>query len=167
MKRSVIRDSVHDISRISLRFIRATELWRMTAEPESRIAYSSPSRLEELPPQRGRLALTDRGIDLGDVMTGRRREEPHAGLHRAALGIGRAVVQPPYPRKRDRGCAHRARLQGDVEVAMDQPLAARDPGGLPDREDFGMRGRIAASQGAASGRGDELVVKHDAASDPH
>ncbi len=53
--------------------------WRMlTAVPESRIASTSPPRPEELPQQRRGFALADRGINLGDVMAGRRGEEPHA-----------------------------------------------------------------------------------------
>ena len=88
-------------------------------------------------------------------------------IDRAALGVGRAVIQPSYPRERDRAGAHRAGLQRDIEVAIDQPLAAEACGGLPDREDFGMRGRIAIAQSAVSGRRDHLVIKHDHASNRH
>src|SRR4051812_50052121 len=98
-------------------------------------------------------------------MAGWRGEEPHAVVYRAALRVARAVIQPPYPRKRDRARAHRARLQGNVEVAVDQPFVANSFAGLADREDFRMRRRIPVSQGAVSGRGDNLVVKHDDASD--
>src|ERR1700682_1620444 len=62
------------------------------------VLFNSPPRLKEIPQQRRRLALTDRRLDLGDMMASRRREEPHAGLDGAALGIGRAVIQPPYSR---------------------------------------------------------------------
>ena len=99
---------------------------------------------EKLPQQSRRLALADRGIDLRRVMAGRRRKEPHAGLDRAALGVGRAVIEPPDPRQRDRARAHRARLQRDIEVAIDQPLAADDCARLR-----GWRG----SRHARSGRG--------------
>ena len=124
-------------------------------------------RLEKIPQQRCRFALADRRIDLRRVMAGRRCEEPHAGFHRAAFGIGGAVIQPPDPRQRDRAGAHRARLQRDIEVAIDQPLAAGDLRGLPDGENLGMRGRIAVGQGAVSGRGDDLVIEHDHAADRH
>jgi len=77
------------------------------------------------------------------VVTGRRCEETHAGLDRATLGIGGAVIQPPDPRERDRSRAHRARLQRHIEIAIDQPLGADGLGGLPDRQYFSMRGRIA------------------------
>ena len=91
----------------------------------------------------------------------------HAGFHGASLGIGCAVIQSPDPRKRDRRRAHRARLQRDVEIAIDQPLTADDIGSLPDRDNLGVRGGIAVGQGAVSGGGDDLAVKHDHASDRH
>src|SRR5664279_3435452 len=97
-------------------------------------------------------------------MAGRRRKKSHAGIHRATLGIGRAVIQPPDPCKRNRAGAHRARLQRDIEVAIDQPLGADGLGGLPDRQDFSMGGRIAVGQGAVAGRGDHLVIPDNDAS---
>ena len=39
-------------------------------------------------------------------MAGRLCKEPHAGIDRAALGIGSAVIQPPDPCKRDRAGAY-------------------------------------------------------------
>src|SRR5947207_809062 len=141
----------------------------MTTERDGMLSGStrSPPRLEKIPQQRCRLALADPAIDLRHVVAGRRSKEPPARFYRAALGIGRAVIQPPYPRERDRGGAHRARLQRHVEVAIDQPLAADDFSGEPDGENFGMRGGIPLGQGAVSGRGDDLIVAHDHASDRH
>src|SRR2546423_1151952 len=141
----------------------------MTTERDGMLSGStrSPPRLEKIPQQRCRLALADPGIDLRHVVAGWRSKEPHARFYRAALGIGRAVIQPPYPRERDRGGAHRARLQRYIQVAIDQPLAADDFGGEPDGENFGMRGGIPLGQGAVSGRGDDLIVAHDHASDRH
>src|SRR5216110_1385587 len=106
----------------------------MTTERDGMLSGStrSPPRLEKIPQQRCRLALADPGIDFRHVVTGRRGEESHTRFHRATLGVGRAVIQPPYSRKRDRGGAHRARLQRYIEVAIDQPLAADNFGGEPD-----------------------------------
>ncbi len=99
------------------------------------------------------------------MVAGWLRKEPHAGIDRAALGIGGAVIEPPDPGERNRARAHRAGLQRDVEVAVDQPLGADGLGGLPDRQNFGMRRRIAVGQRPVAGRGDDLVTPDDHASD--
>ena len=101
--------------------------------------------------QRRGFGLAYRRIDLRHVMAGRLGKEPHPGIHRAALGIGGAVIEPPDPRKRNRARAHRAGLQRDVEVAVDQPLGPDGFSGLPDRQDFGVRGRVAVGQGPVAG----------------
>ena len=124
-----------------------------------------PPHLEKLLEQRRRLGLADRRIDLRHVVAGRLGKEPHAGIHRAALGIGGAVIEPPDPGERNRARAHRAGLQRDVEVAIDQPLGPDGLGRLPDRQNFGMRGRIAVGQGPVAGGGDHLVTPDDDASD--
>ena len=124
-----------------------------------------PSHPEKLLQQCRGLGFADRGIDLGHVMAGFRCKEAHAGIDRAALGVGRAVIEPPDPRKRDRPRTHRARLQRDIKIAIDQPLGPDRLGGLPDRQNFGMRGRIAVGQRAVAGRGDDLVTADNDASD--
>src|SRR2546423_14940801 len=90
-------------------------------------------------------------------MTGRRSKKAHAGIDRAALGIGRAVIEPPDPCERDRAGAHRAGLQREVEVAIDQSPGADGLGGLPERQYFGIGGRIAVGQRPAVARVDVLV----------
>ena len=109
----------------------------------------------------------DAAIDLRPVMAGRRGEKPHAVVHRAALRIGRAVVEPPDARERNRGRAHGAGLERHVEIAVGQPLGAERGGGLPDRQHLGMRGRIAVAQGAVAGARDHGAVAHDHAADRH
>ena len=126
-----------------------------------------PSHLEKIPQQRRGLGLADRRINLRHVVAGRLREKPYAGIDRAALGVGGAVIQPADPRERDRAGAHGAGLQRDIEVAIDQPFGADGLGGLPNGQDFGMRGRVAVGQGPVAGGGDDLVVKDDHASDRH
>ena len=120
--------------------------------------------LEKLPQQRRRLSLAHRRINFRRVVAGRGCKEPNAGFHAAALGVRRAVIQPPDPRERDCSRAHRARFQRDIEVAIDQPLGADGLGGLPDRQDFGMRSRISLGQGAVGGGGDDLVIPDNHAS---
>src|SRR5580704_5779028 len=125
----------------------------------------SPPLPEKLLQQRRRPGFPDRGIDLRYVMAGGRRKKPHAGIDRAALGVGGAVIEPPDPRERDRAGAHGAWLERDVEVAIDQPLGADPLGGLPDRQNLRMRGRIAVGQGPVTGGGDDLVIPDNHASD--
>src|SRR3954447_19933885 len=98
-------------------------------------------------------------------MAGRCGEEPHAGLDRAALGIGRAVIEPPDPCKGDRARTHGARLQRDVEVAVDQPLAADLLGRLAQRNDFGMGRWVLVGQRPIGGGGNDLVIVDHHASD--
>src|SRR5450755_675047 len=128
---------------------------------------SLPPHPEKILQQGRRLGFTDGRVHLRHMMAGWLPEEPHAGFHRAALGVGRAVIEPADARERDRARAHGAGLQRDVEVAIDQPLGADDLGRLPDRHDFRMRGGIAIGQGPVGGRGDDLVIPDDDASDRH
>src|SRR6185437_12318253 len=77
-----------------------------------------PLRPKKIPQQRRGFALTNRRINFRRVMAGRLGEEPHAGIHRATLGVGRAVIESPDPRQRDRARAHGAWLQRDIEIAI-------------------------------------------------
>ena len=140
---------------------------READSPPDRCAERAHRRLEEIPQQRRRFALADAAIDLRPVMAGRRREEAHAVLHRAALRIGGAVVEPADARKRDRRRAHGAGLERHVEIAVGQPLRAERGGRLPDRQHLGMRGRVAVAQGAVAGARDHRTVAHDHAADRH
>src|SRR4051794_20880703 len=125
----------------------------------------SPPHLEKLLEQRRRFGLAYGRINLRHVVAGRLRKEPHAGIHRAALGIGRAVIEPADPGERNSACAHGAGLQGDIEVAIDQPLGPDGLGRLPDRQNFGMCRRIAVGQRPIAGGGDHLVTPDDDAPD--
>ena len=62
--------------------------------------------------------LLDPAVDLRRVVAGRLAEDARPVLDAAALGIGRAEIEPADARKRDRRRAHRARLQRDVEVGV-------------------------------------------------
>jgi hypothetical protein len=98
-------------------------------------------------------------------MAGGRSKEPHAGIDRAALGVGRAVIEPADAGERDRARAHGAGFEGDIEVAVDQPFGSDPVRRLPDRQYFGMGGRIAVAQRQVAGGGDDLVIPHNHASD--
>ena len=54
------------------------------------------------------------------------------------FAIPGAEIEPPDPRERERGRAHRAWLERHVEIAADQPLRAELRGGFADDEDLGM-----------------------------
>jgi len=56
-------------------------------------------RLEELFQQRCAFAFANAAVDLGAMVTRRRREKPHAVLNRAAFGIGSAEVEPADARE--------------------------------------------------------------------
>ena len=99
------------------------------------------------------------------MMTGGLRIETRPMLHRAALGIGRAVVKPPDAGKRDRRHAHGAGLERHIEVAIGQPLGAERFAGGADREQFGVGGRVPVRQGAVAGFGDHRAVADDHAAD--
>ena len=112
-----------------------------------------------------RFGLADRRINLRHVVAGRLRKKPHAGIHRAALGVGGAVIEPPDPGERNRARTHGAGLQRDIEVAVDQPFGPDRLGRLPYRQDLGMRGRVAVGQRPVAGRGNHLVIPDDDAPD--
>ena len=59
-------------------------------------------------------------------MAGWRGKETDPGIHRAAFRVGRPVVESPHSRERDRGGAHGAGFECDIEIAVGQPLTAAD-----------------------------------------
>ena len=54
-----------------------------------------------------------------------------------------------------------------MQIAIGQPLGAERGRGLPDRQQFGMRGRIAVAQRAVARLRHHLAVAHDHAADRH
>ena len=66
-----------------------------------------------------------------------------AVLDRAALRVGCAVIEPGDPRMGDRAGTHCARLEGDPQIAVLQPVPAERLGCGANRQHLGMRGRIA------------------------
>ena len=101
-----------------------------------------PTLAKEIPQQRRRLRLAHPGIDLGPVERLGVLEHPRTVLDRAALGIGRGVIQPGDARVDNRARAHGARLERDPQLAAFQPLVTKRQGGGANRRDLGMRGRI-------------------------
>ena len=115
----------------------------------------------------GRFVLVDPAVDLGPVVAGRRGEEPHAVVDRAALRVGGAVVEPPDAGERHRRGAHGAGLERHIEIAVGQPFGAERGGGLADRDHLRMGGRVAVGERAVAGLRDHLAVADDDAADRH
>ena len=112
---------------------------------ELRLCYGRdfmPARGEEFAQQRRRRFLADSGVDLGPMQALRLLEHTRPLLDRAALGIGRAVVEPGDPSMPDRSGAHRAWLERDPQLAAVEPLVAEPFGGAAQGEDLGMGGRV-------------------------
>ena len=109
-------------------------LWRAAGSPRWQ-AGSSAELSKELLEHRRRARLGDAAVNLGRMMTRRRRVKPHP--------VGRAEVNTADARERDRRRAHRAGLKRDVKIVARQPLAASGTARLTDCEDFGMGGWVA------------------------
>jgi len=84
-------------------------------------------------------------------MAGRLGEEAWSMLDGASLWIRCAEIEPAKPREGDGRGAHGARLERDVEIAVDKPLAAKPGTSLTDGEELGMRGRIVKLKRAVAG----------------
>ncbi len=65
--------------------------------------------------------LFDAADDLGPVVAGRLGEDAGAVLDAAALGVIGTKIEPADAGEADGGGAHRARLQGDIEIAAIEP----------------------------------------------
>ena len=115
------------------------------------------ARGEEALQELGGSCLADAAIDLRRVMAGRLREEARAMLDGAALWVWRTEIEPAKPREGDGRGAHGARLERDVEIAIDEPLAAEPGASLADGEELGMGGRIAKLKRAVAGFGQHLA----------
>ena len=94
-------------------------------------------------------------------MAGRALEEPDAILHGSAFGIGRAEIEAPDARERRRRRAERAWLQRHIEIAAGQPLGPQHRTSRPDRQDFGVGGRVAVGDRPVAGAGDEGAIADD------
>ena len=64
------------------------------------------------------------------------------GMHGAGLGILSSINQAANARVRDGPGAHRARLNRDVQIAIEQAIVADGLPGFAQREDLGMSRRI-------------------------
>ena len=75
-------------------------------------------------------------------MTLRLINDPWPLKNTARLGIGRAEIEPAYPRERDRGGAHRARFKRDIKIVAGKTLVTEGGAGGANGQNFRMRGGI-------------------------
>ena len=111
-----------------------------------------------------RLVLATMSADLRDTIT---LPLLGAGLDAAALGIIGAEIEPADAGKGDGRRAHRAGLQGDIEIAADQARLAESLSGGADGQDFGMGRGIVELFHAVAGPGDDLTVLDQNGADRH
>ena len=82
---------------------------------------ASPPRGEKVAQQRRRLLPGHAAIDVRPVVARGRGEEPHAALDRAALWIGRPIIEPSDAGKGER-CGAPSRL---IRISKQPPTLVR------------------------------------------
>ena len=88
-------------------------------------------------------------------------EDPGTLLHRPALGIGCAVIEPRHPGMADRARAHRAGFQRDPQLAIVQPFAPQRLGRRANRGNLGMGGGVMILARGVVGSRDNIFPAHD------
>ena len=89
----------------------------------------------------------------------------HAIINRSAFGIGGTIIEPANARECDRAGAHRARLERDIKIALNEPLGAERRACRPDGNQLGMRGGVMVGERAIAGTRDNGAIVHDDAAD--
>jgi hypothetical protein len=105
---------------------------------------------------------TDTIVDFGGMVALRVAENPRPLRNTAGFGVGRAVVKPPDPRRRNGGRAHRAGFQRHVKVMPCKPFRPGRRAGRPDRQQFGMGCRVGQLPRAVALTGHNPAIRcHD------
>ena len=94
-------------------------------------------------------------------MAGRLAEDARTMLDGTHLFVFRGKVEPAKTRQRYGSRTHGTRLQCDVEIATDKPLAAEDPCRGTDDKHFRVRGRILQLERAIAGAGENGTAAID------
>ena len=100
-------------------------------------------------------------IYLWPVMYRRLLEQPRAIRHRSAFGVIRTVIEPRYSRVGDGSSAHRAGFEGYPQVAAHKPVISQKRRRFAHCDDFGVRGRVVASERAVGTSADDLAIFDD------
>ncbi len=85
----------------------------------------------------------------------------------ARLRVGRAVDHARHAREHDRPGTHRARLERHVEHRVEHAPAAERAGGLSQRDDLGVGGRVLAQLALVVSGRDQLALVGHHGSDRH
>ena len=101
------------------------------------------------------------------MMAGRLGKEAAAALDGATFRVVAAPVEAPDPRERYRRGTHRAGFEGHVEIAVDEPFAAKAGAGRADDEDLGVRRRVVILDRAIAGFRDDKAAAHDHGANRH
>lgn len=92
-------------------------------------------------------------------MTGRLPKKARAIVYRAALGVLSAVIKTPEACKGDGARTHGARLQRDIEVAIDQPFAPQAFCRRANGQNLGMGGWVLEFHYPVAGFGQNLPIR--------
>jgi hypothetical protein len=87
--------------------------------------------------------------------------------HAACPLIRRTVNQTSHSSLNERSGAHRARLDGRVNIDSGEPVVAKFTGRFAEGDDFRMGCGIAVGASAIAGEGDEFVFADDARANRH
>src|SRR4029078_12497129 len=101
-------------------------------------------------------ALAYAAVNFRRVVTCALREEARAMLNGATFRIGSAEIESTNAREGNRGGAHGARLERDIEIAIDQPLTANLGACFANGDELRVRGWILKLEGAVAGAGEKL-----------
>src|SRR5215472_215123 len=123
-------------------------LWRdnslegLTGAFRPRSTSRTPPIAKKGAQQTAGMPLLDPAINFGPVMGGRLVEQARAVLDSTSLRVVGAEIEPAQAGQGDCGGAHRARLEGNVEIAFGE-MGGAEPccAGAQDQH-LGMRGRI-------------------------
>ena len=94
-------------------------------------------------------------------------EHAEYGTARASFRIGRGEDQAADACVQDGSGAHRARLEGAVEVAAFEAVVAECLAGGAEGDDLGVSGGIGVGDDAIAAAGDDFSVAHDDAAYGH
>src|SRR5215510_1775872 len=122
---------------------------------------------EKLLHQRSAFRLQDARADLNPMIQKVCITDAKPAHYGACLLVRRTINQTPDARLYQSARAHRARLDGRVNVNLGEPVIPDFPRGLAKSNDFSVGCGIAVGTRAVSGNSDEFVFADDASADGH
>src|SRR5260221_1453025 len=95
------------------------------------------------------------------------REYFEAAAYRAAFGIVGTVDHSRDAGLNDGTCAHRTRLDGDIERGAHQPVIFGSASGFAERDDLRVGGRVTIPDGAVISASQNLPILYQDRADRH